>query len=260
MKKIFKLVLIILILISISLLYLFFQRSDDEDNPEGSPAKIVENPNNLSFQYDGQKLTARWFIVDNAENIVLYPNFSEKLTSQQAFLQKNCTYLVNGSFYTKDDRPIALFITEGKTLRQANSNSLANGFFTISYDNQTSISDSAITDNVRAGIQSGPLLVSKKSYQEINSSSSDNSRRVVVGVTHENKIIFFVVYQNSSAFLGPKLSALPDILKLVSEKTGISFQDALNLDGGSASAFYMEGETLSEMSLLGSYFCIKVDF
>ena len=247
------------IFISISLLYSFFQRSDDEDNPESSPAKIVKNPNSLSFQYDGQNLSASWFIVDNAENIVLYPNFSEKLTSKQAFLQNNCNYLVNGGFYTKDDRPIALFITEGKALRQANSNNLANGFFTISYDGQATISDSAPTDDIRVGIQSGPLLVLKKSYQGITSSSSDNSRRVVVGVTHENKIIFFVIYQNSSAFLGPKLSDLPEILKLVSEKTEISFLDALNLDGGSASAFYMEGETLSEMSLLGSYFCIKVD-
>lgn len=259
MKKIIKFVLIILIFISISLLYSSFQRSDDEDNPESSPTKRGENPNNLSFQSDGQKLIASWFIVDNAENIVLYPNFSEKLTSQQAFLQNNCNYLVNGGFYTQDNRPIALFITEGKGLRQANSNNLANGFFTISYDGQATISDSAPTNDVRAGIQSGPLLVSKNSYQKINSTSSDSARRVGVGVTHENKIIFFVVYQNSSAFLGPKLSDLPDILKLVSEKTGISFQDALNLDGGGASAFYMEGETLSEMSLLGSYFCIKED-
>lgn len=257
MKKYIKILLLILVAIAIGYLYLASQNEIPRNTPSEHSTDKNKRASNFTFEYEGQKLTASWLIVDSAEKIILYPNFSEKLTSQEAILKNNCNSLTSGGFYTEDDKPIALFISEGTMLRQSNSNNLANGFFTITYDGQTEISNSEPTGDIRIGLQSGPVFLLNSSFQNIASVNNEQARRIVVGLTAEDKIIFLVIYQNSSAFLGPKLADIPEVLELISDDTGLTLKDALNLDGGAASAFYGEDESLSELSLLGSYFCIK---
>jgi hypothetical protein len=53
------------------------------------------------------------------------------------------------------------------------------------------------------------------------------------------------------------LSELPDILQRLEDKAGLKFVDALNLDGGAHSVFVTDEVSLTELSLIGSYFCLK---
>ena len=81
-------------------------------------------------------------------------------------------------------------------------------------------------------------------------------RRVVVAQA-ENKIYFIAFYNNNSVYLGPNLSDLPQLLKMFAQKRKTTILNALNLDGGAASAFHTDNFSLPELTPVGSFFCIK---
>jgi len=80
---------------------------------------------------------------------------------------------------------------------------------------------------------------------------------VISAVTGDNKLIFMVIYDPKSVFLGPELVDLPQIVSLVSAENDLNIADAINLDGGSASAFKSRDFSLSEISPVGSFFCLQ---
>mgnify|MGYP001590102184 CR=1 FL=1 len=76
-------------------------------------------------------------------------------------------------------------------------------------------------------------------------------------VTDEDRLVFLSFYNPISYYLGPNLEDLPGLLKSFEKETGIQIKDAINLDGGTASAFYAEGVSLTELRPIGSYFCAR---
>ncbi len=65
---------------------------------------------------------------------------------------------------------------------------------------------------------------------------------------------FLAITDQDNTFNGPLLSDVPKILG----KVPIVIDEALNLDGGSASAFYSaHGARLGELTPIGSFFCGK---
>jgi hypothetical protein len=80
---------------------------------------------------------------------------------------------------------------------------------------------------------------------------------MIAMVTGDNKVIFMSIYNESSKFMGPYLADLPQILEIAQDKIGFLIADAINLDGGSASAFYFRDFQLSEASPIGGFFCVK---
>jgi len=80
---------------------------------------------------------------------------------------------------------------------------------------------------------------------------------VVAQTDPYDEIIFMVFFLKDSPTHGPYLDEMPSILKSISDKTGIKFKYALNLDGGLASAFQTDFLRLKEAVRIGSFFCIK---
>ena len=78
---------------------------------------------------------------------------------------------------------------------------------------------------------------------------------MVVGITKKGETIFLVLYDPENTWSGPKLADTPGVLSGVIER--LQLTDALNLDGGSASAFIRGDLSLEELTSVGSFFCVK---
>ncbi len=83
------------------------------------------------------------------------------------------------------------------------------------------------------------------------------ARRTIAAKTRDNTYVFLTVYDENSVFGGPLLSDLPSAVEEISNREEFRIADAINLDGGSASAFYNGDANLSELTSVGSIFCIK---
>jgi len=225
-----------------------------------SPQQKSNNSSNIfkeEVEYQGKSYKAIGFIVDDSEKLYLYPNFSEKLTSYEAMKEYGCSVLLSGGLYTKESSPIGLFISEGMKLKSMIQDEFYNGIFSVFYDERVEIANSLDKGDARIALQSGPILVLGGERYDFNDRSKEEARRVVIGLTNEDKIIFMVFYNQDSVFIGPTLEILSKLVADFSEKSGFTIIDALNLDGGSASLFKADDVSLSEITPSGSFFCIK---
>ena len=233
-----------------------------------APAKVAQSPtpevlgvpvkeNGVEIETGGRKFLAFYLNVPNASDITLIPNFDQAKTASDLFDSQKCGAVVSGGFYTPEGSPTGLFIAEGETLKKYASSPLLNGLYSINDFETPRISKSVPRDHLRVVLQAGPVLIENSFTQNLKLIRDEEARRVVVGVTGENKTVFIVFYNPESAFMGPKLDDMPEALELFGEKTGIGLADAMNLDGGTASAFYTSEVKLSEASPVGSFFCVK---
>jgi len=156
---------------------------------------------------------------------------------------------INGGFYDTANKPLGLFrIGETVLAKQIQSN-LLNGF----------LSDDGITVAVPTGrfvLQSGPLLIQRGNPLPLKIQNDEHARRMVAAKTGEG-FLFLTVYKEDSVFEGPLLADLPKVIQKINTKENLGIVDAINLDGGSASAFKNAETTLSELTPVGSLFCIK---
>ena len=65
------------------------------------------------------------------------------------------------------------------------------------------------------------------------------------------------LYFPDQEYSGPLLARVPYILEKIAKKEQITIPDAINLDGGSASAFLSPDTHLTELNPVGGYFCIQ---
>lgn len=205
----------------------------------------------------GGEYSVSWFKVNDVSKLTLFPNFEERMSAREAKKSHNCKSLVNGGFYSKEHKPIGLFVSEGKTLSMQTDNYLFNGVFGVGKDGSVEITDGRVREQMRFAVQAGPILIKDGIVREIKDISGSGERRTVVALTQTDEVYFFEVYKPESAYLGPTLSDMPEIVRLIGEKSGIKITNALNLDGGSASAFLTDSVSLGELSPIGSYFCLS---
>lgn len=220
-----------------------------------NPANVAVNK--ATIEIEGKKYSASWGFVENADKLELLTNFSQKKSAVDVFEFEQCKILTNAGFYTKDDKPTGLFITDGKLVRKFSQNSLTNGVLSINYFGIPRITATAPEDPLRIALQAGPVLLDNAEFRTLSLVNDSEDRRMVAGVTGENKLIFIVFYDPESVYLGPKLVDMPQALSKFVEKTKIEIADAVNLDGGSASVFYSPNLKLSEIQNVGAFFCEK---
>ena len=188
--------------------------------------------------------------------ISLFPNFIERQASSNLFKNNSCEFLINGGFYNEKNNPIGLFVSDNKQISEFRINQLFNGIFSINDFDTPRITRDVPQDRLKIALQTGPLLVENSQNIILNSESQNRGRRMILGVTGENKVIFITIYEKNSVFDGPQLRELTRFLDRFEEESGIELADAINLDGGTASAFITPEFSLSELSPMGSFFCI----
>lgn len=196
-----------------------------------------------------------WVPVDNLDNLQLIANFEEKLSASQVREKYNCKIVVNGGFYTTAGKPTGLFVSQSRTLQGWQQNALFNGVVSINDFATPRITRSVPQDHLQIALQTGPVLVENLTSQKLTLRADQEARRMVAFATGENKLYFLAVYSPQSAFAGPHLADLPSLLQSFASQTGMQIADAINLDGGTASAFITPETSLTEASPVGSFFC-----
>ncbi len=192
-----------------------------------------------------------------ASAITLIPNFSGRQDAKSLGMNNSCKESVNGGFYDTAGKPLGFFYTDKKTFGAKIPSALVNGFFWADGSGDAIISSDLPHTFYRFALQTGPLLLFNSTDLSLVIQKDEHARRMVVGKTVDGQFVFLAVYSKDSVYSGPLLASLPSIVSSISRKENLGIADAVNLDGGSASAFYNGETNLSELTPVGSLFCIQ---
>jgi hypothetical protein len=152
---------------------------------------------------------------------------------------------VNGGYFDTEFKPIGLRIADGTTFSPLRRARLITGILLQSDRgiDVVRVSESSRTKKIVAAIQSGPFLVEgNKRIRGLN--DSQVARRTFAGIA-----------TNDRAFLGicsdVSLAELANIVATSPIVADSKIQRAMNLDGGSSSAFWFAREDDSAFSISG---------
>lgn len=236
---------------------------DSKKNPlpieSKPPFPLISSPhkvNTLYYSFYGKRYAASWFIAQ-PRNIFLIPNFQQKNTAKEVRVAHQCRSLTNAGFYTSDSRPLGLFIADGVTRSERQTSSIANGIFWISNEGIAGITSSTPDEHIRLAIQAGPIVRKNNQSVLLSLTTDEQARRIIVATTNKSTLVFLALYDPENNYLGPLLADVPNHVSIIQEKIGETFENAINLDGGSASAFLSEESSLQELTLVGSFFCVR---
>lgn len=229
-----------------------------EPTPSPSTSSIVKDTDQESpvrnlvqgFAYDIIR-------VATPSSVTLVPNFTQKDDVTSLMDAHGCTQAINGGFYSEDSKPLGYFRTEESRVSSKILSDLFNGFFWIDTEEHPVIASELMNEPARIGLQSGPLLLFNSEPLKLAIHNDAGARRMVVAVTTDGNLLFMTLYSKDSVFDGPNLADLPSIVSEVSQKENLHIGEALNLDGGSASSFVSTTVNLSELTPVGSLFCIR---
>lgn len=245
----FKFIFIIASLVLITVL-VSFQFDSESDNK--NPTVLGEPTSNDSELIKVGAYSASYFRVENTDSITLKSN----LDSLDSSSKLKCDNLINAGFYTKSFKHSGLFISEGNVIQDFIRNKTYNAVISVNDLGTPRITRETPKDTLRFAVQTGPMLIENAQVQELSLVRDKSARRMIAAVTGNNEIIFIAIFDKSSSFEGPLLSELPELINQFGIITGEIIADAVNLDGGSASAFRSDSFSLTEISTIGGYFCV----
>lgn len=228
------------------------------DNSAFKSASPTDKPTEgINLEYKGVAYKALYVQVSDTSKVTLNPNFEDKLPSSQLKKDKQCDYLLSGGFYDTDDTPIGLLISDGYEESGYQTNSLFNGIFGVTYAQKAFLGSTYPRGSTRLAVQTGPILILDSNLQTLNIKNDESDRRNAVAVVDDETLVFISIFDKSSEYNGPMLASMPEIVNSLADKLSMNFVSAINLDGGSASAFLTPNGGVEEISYIGSYFCIK---
>lgn len=249
-----RLLLLGSLLVVIVAVFLWRSTTPPPPSEPPSPPTPAASPAPPQNSVDVETYRIAWLAADPAK-LTLIPNFTQKRTARSLIDTKECTRVVNAGFYTKDNQPTGLFIANGKTIRDTIPNTFLNGYFVVDQTNVVSIRQSPPDTTVRVGLQTGPILMQDGKTLTLAIRDDEFARRVAVGVMRSGTVVFFALYDPDNPYEGPKLADTPRLLAHIAPR--LELRDALNLDGGSASAFIRNDLSLEELTSVGSFFCVR---
>lgn len=214
--------------------------------------KIINPQNTITVNFENNKYQI-FYSKLSGKQITLISNFTQKKLSQDIVADNKCKTAINGGYYTQDNKPLGLFKTNGIEYSSiVSDSSLLTGYFYIDTTGKPVI-DSDYSHQSLTVLQTGPLLI----YNTKLATAIDEQARRSALIQDLNGDIWAVsITEEGNLYNGPTLSDLPPILFSIEKPFKVV--KALNLDGGSASAYFGEdGFKLSELSTVGSIFCAK---
>lgn len=178
----------------------------------------------------------------NISSVVFRPygKFAKDVISQN-----NADVVINGSFFTPEQSPIGLIISDGIQLSKVHKTSWWSIFYIEKNIPKISLARdiSSFTD-VSFAIQAGPRLIINESIPNFKN-KNEVAPRSAIGIDKENNI-FMAVSKN-----GITNEALAKCL-MKKYPEGPELINAMNLDGGSSTqmAVRINGETNSDASII----------
>jgi hypothetical protein len=210
-----------------------------------------------AVEFEGVNYAYLTVVRINPANLELIPNYIQKKSAAEMMKTYNCLSGMNGGFYGVDSQPQGLVIVNSNRISREKQSKLLNGFITI--DKLFSLNiDRNFSDKAIFGLQTGPMLIYKSQTEELNMERDNQARRMVFGRSNLGEAVFIAVFDPETESMGPSLKDLPDIIRLINEKENLLLTEAINLDGGRASAFYSSEKVLPESDSVGSWWCLRV--
>lgn len=264
--KIFRFIIIFPFVIFACIFFILYQSSTGWGKPGETPENTViqsaitpsvasEKDEVPTIAYEGKIYAYSFFTVDDVSKVRLVQNFSEKLLSTDMAGANDCKRYINGNFYDTQNRPLGLWKNGSTILRKALANRTFNGFFSVNLDGSSLISfDEPL--GAKLALQSGPMLLSDGKILPLRIQNDEGARRMIAAKALDDTLIFLTVYDPDATYNGPTLTELPSLLKAIADEENLLLRDAVNLDGGSASAFSNGANTLQELTSIGSMICM----
>jgi len=164
-------------------------------------------------------------------------------TLSETMARAKCVAGTNGGYFGPDFAPIGLLISDGEIVARLQRARLITGVFSASPRGVLilRVREFSRHEKVNAAVQCGPFLVDH--YERVRGLDDSNSaRRTFVATAANDRALVGICSEISLADLATILSttSLVDRLKI---------QRALNLDGGSSSAFWLARENGSVFSI-----------
>jgi len=186
--------------------------------------------------------------------ISLINNTADKKSADEITRSFSCNAGINGGFYDTENKPLGWMVIRGRELSKSRNSQLLNGYILIKGSN-FSIRFSK-EDAVDYGLQTGPILFSQGRAQKLVMFRDKPARRMIIGTAGDG-VFILAIFNKEADTAGPNLADLPEILSEIGNKENMDITEAINLDGGSASALYTPQGKLSETSPVGSWWCIN---
>jgi uncharacterized protein YigE (DUF2233 family) len=225
--------------------------SSQRPTPTSAPLRKAQE-----VTVDNNPYSYHRFTISDSEIVTLYPNYESRVTTKELINTYQCQKLVNGGFYSPQNQAIGLVISQSTRLSPYEANSLFNGFISFTA-NQGLIAATLPPATVDHALQTGPLLALNGTKRTLSLTKDEPRRRVVAATNNGGQTSFIVIFDPDTPFGGPLLGNLPAIVAAIYTKEDDELEAAINLDGGSASAFFIKDEVfLQERNPIGSFFCI----
>jgi uncharacterized protein YigE (DUF2233 family) len=165
--------------------------------------------------------------------------------------QENCLAGVNGGYFDSDYAPIGLLIVDGKTIAPLQRARLLTGVLTASARGVqiVRVREFSRRQKLSAAIQCGPFLVDLgRSVRGLEETRA--ARRTFAAVAKSDRAALAVCSETT-------LADLAKILATTRLADGFEISRALNLDGGSSSAFWFardrEAFSISEQKIVRDF-------
>ena len=162
-----------------------------------------------------------------------------------AMTREKCVCGVNGGYFDTEFKPIGLRVANGTPFSQLRRARLITGILLQSDRgiDVVRVGEFSHTKKIIAAVQSGPFLVEgNKRIRGLNDSQS--ARRTFAGLTTNDRALLGVCSDVS-------LGQLANILATAPIAADSKIRRAMNLDGGSSSAFWFDREDGSAFSISG---------
>ena len=159
--------------------------------------------------------------------------------------EEKCVCGVNGGYFDTAFKPIGLRVDDRRTLSPLRRARLITGILLQSNRgiDVMRVSEFSGTNKIGSAVQAGPFLVeATKSIRGLN--DSQQARRTFAAIATDDRAVLGVCSNVS-------LAQLANILATVPVAGNCKIRRAMNLDGGSSSAFWFERENGSVFSIPG---------
>jgi len=198
-----------------------------------------------------------WEVIDASREIRVGKNTDLELSSLQYMEREGCLVLTSAAFYNDVGDPLGLLVSQGQTLSSWQGNQLFNGVVGVTTGGILQVTRDGNEHAWDWAVQAGPVVYEAFQPASLSLAADQPARRVVAVVTTDDKLVLTAIVAEDSLFYGPELRELPEVLQEWQTATGITIKAALNLDGGTASAFLSPTFKLKELKPVGSFICVE---
>ena len=224
------------------------------------PENLIVEENGIQiFEVHGPTYNGWIMVVQDPSRVavgVCRENFNSKpgLVLHDIAARYNAIAAINGGGFSDEGglgnggRPIGLVISHGEVLNKASINSDHNIVMGFDQDDKLVVgkmtSDEALEKGLRDALAFGPALVVNGEPAKFSGSSSGLNPRTAIGQRRDGAVLLLVIDGRQASSLG---ATYADMINVLMEYEAFN---AANLDGGSSSMLWYNGEYINKGVIL----------